>query len=391
MEYKDKILRFINHLIKDSTPNAPAWNIEHKLEGKKAAWNYIDGCMTKALLDVYYAESDEKYFDFVKQYIDYFLQPTDGSQGILGYKIEDYNCDNINMGKVLFDLYKKTGDDKYKAAIELLMSQLKKQPRISKGNFWHKQIYPNQVWLDGLYMVQPFYMAYEMTFNNKRNYKDIFIQFKNVYEIMREPKSGLYFHGYDESKSMFWANSKTGLSPNFWTRSIGWYAMALVDTLEQLDEQFFYEYETMQKWLKELLDNVHLHEEDNMFWQVTNRGDEEGNYLETSGSCAIAYAFMKGVRKGYLPEYYFRRGRQIFEAIVKNKLTIRGDKFELADICLVAGLGGMPGKGDYKERDGSFEYYISEPRVVNDAKGVAPFLFCFAEMLQKEQKKEDKR
>ena len=378
---QEKILEFIDHLIEESTPNAPAWNIEHKLMGKKAAWNYIDGCMTKAVLDVYYATANEKYFDFVENYIGFFLQ----SDGILGYKIEDYNCDNINMGKVLFDLYKKTKDEKHKKAINLLMKQLKTHPRISMGNFWHKLIYPNQVWLDGLYMVQPFYMAYEMNFNEKQNYKDIFAQFENARNIMRDSETGLYFHGYDESKSMFWANNSTGLSSNFWTRSIGWFAMALVDTLEQFDEQFFYEYETLQKWLKELLDAVLAYEYNNMFWQVTNKGNQEGNYLETSGSCAIAYSLMKGARKGYLPAFYFERGLNIFESVAKNKLTIKDGKIELADICLVAGLGGMPGQGDYKERDGSFEYYISEPKVSNDAKGVAPFLFCFAEVLQKKE------
>jgi len=374
-----KIIDFVDRLLATSTPDAPAWNVEHTLEGKPTKWNYIDGCMVKAILDLYYATGEQKYFNFAKQYIDFFLL-SDGT--ILGYSVDEYNCDNINMGKVLFDLYKATNEEKYKNAIELLQSQVLTQPRIEAGNFWHKQIYPNQVWLDGLYMVQPFYMDYEMIFNGKKNYQDIFRQFKNVYDIMRCKETGLFYHGYDESRQMFWADKETGLSKNFWTRSIGWFCMALVDTIEKLDEQFFYEYQTLQDYLKEALDAV-LKVADpasKMFYQVTNAADREGNYLETSGSCAIAYALMKGARLGYLPQYYYGYGKEIFDSVVAHKLVLTDDTFALKDICLVAGLGGMPGKGDYKLRDGTFEYYISEPKVDNDAKGVAPFLFAYAEV-----------
>jgi len=374
-----KINDFVDRLLASSTPDTPAWNVEHALENKPTKWNYIDGCMVKAILDLYYATGEQRYFYFAKQYIDFFLL-ADGT--ILGYSIDEYNCDNINMGKVLFDLYKITGEEKYKTAIELLFGQLLTQPRIDAGNFWHKQIYPNQVWLDGLYMVQPFYMDYEMLFNSKRNYQDIFRQFKNVYDIMRDKETGLFYHGYDESRQMFWADKETGLSKNFWTRSIGWFCMALVDTIEKLDEQFFYEYQTLQSYLKEALDAV-LKVADpttKMFYQVTNAGNRAGNYLETSGSCAIAYSLMKGARLGYLPTYYFDYGKEIFNSVAKHKLVLTDKTFALKDICLVAGLGGMPGKGDYKLRDGTFEYYISEPKVDNDAKGVAPFLFAYAEV-----------
>jgi unsaturated rhamnogalacturonyl hydrolase len=162
--------------------------------------------------------------------------------------------------------------------------------------------------------------------------------------------------------------------------------MALVDTAEKLDEQFFHEYESLQQWLRELLDAVLVYRDPQggLFWQVTNMGNREGNYLETSGSAAIAYACMKGARLGYLPEYYYDTGREIFGSIVKEKLVSGGDEFVLKDVCLVAGLGGMPGMGDYKERDGTYEYYISEPRVNNDAKGLAPFLFSYAEVIRRE-------
>ena len=378
-----KILDFVDGLMAASTPEAPAWNVEHtRSGGRPAKWNYVDGCMIKAILDLYYATGEQKYFDFAKQYVDFYLLD-DG--GILGYNVEDYNCDNINMGKVLFDLYRATQDEKYKTAIKLLYSQLEAHPRISTGNFWHKQIYPNQVWLDGLYMVQPFYMEYELLFGSGKGFEDAFNQFRHVYEIMRDPATGLMYHGYDESREMFWADKNTGLSPNFWTRSIGWYAMALVDTAEKMDEKAAQECKALQTHLRHVLDALLkvIDPETKMFYQVTNAGNREGNYLETSGTCAIAYSLMKGARLGFLPAEYFDYGKEIFEAVVKHKLVISDDGFILKDICLVAGLGGMQGKGGVKVRDGSYEYYISEPRVNNDAKGVAPFLFAYAEICRR--------
>lgn len=373
---------FLDNLMEKSTPSKPAWNIEHTLENKPPKWNYIDGCMIKAILEMYYISEEEKYINFADSFIDYYIN--DNGE-ILGYYLEDYNSDNINEGKVLFDLYRITKKEKYKKALDLLYSQIMTHPRTAEGNFWHKKIYPNQIWLDGLYMVQPFYMEYEMTFNNKKNYKDIFNNFKTVYETMKDKDTNLFYHGYDQTRESFWAHKETGLSQNYWTRSIGWYTMALVDTIEKLDEQFFYEYSTLQSYLKEVLDALLkvIDKESKMFYQVPNLGDVEGNYLETSGTCAIAYSLMKGARLGYLPKHYFDYGKEIFDSVVHNKLILKEDTFVLKDICLVAGLGGMPGKGDYKLRDGTYEYYISEPVVDNDAKGVAPFLLAFTESYRK--------
>ena len=375
MQQTKPITDFLAHLLATSTPVAPAWNIEQTRENKPTAWNYVDGCMIKAILDIYHATAEQKYFDFAKNYIDFYIQP-DGT--LLGYNVEDYNCDNINMGKVLFDLYDKTADPKYTQVIKLLYSQLEKQPRIKAGNFWHKQIYPNQVWLDGLYMVQPFYMAYEKTFGDGKNYDDILSQFKNVYSLMRDLQTNLLYHGYDESREMFWADKETGLSKNYWTRSIGWYTMALVDTAEKKEFPLFAEHlRSVAEGLLKVIDPA-----SKMFFQVTNAADRQGNYLETSGTCAIAYSFMKGARLGYLPQNYFTTGEEIFNAVATHKLVTENNNFVLKDICLVAGLGGMPGKGDYQPRDGTFEYYISEPKVNNDAKGVAPFLFAYSELLR---------
>ncbi len=371
---------YLNQMLDSSTPAAPIWNVEIILGNKKPHWNYIDGCMMKAVMDVYKVTKDEKYLKFATEFIDYYV---DDCGNILGYAKEDYNCDNINEGKVLFDLYNITGKDKYKLAADRLYAQLLEQPKTPSGNFWHKKIYPNQIWLDGLYMAQPFFMEYEMKFNQRKNYKESYQQFKNVFDLMKDEQTGLFFHGCDESKEMFWANKETGLSKNFWSRSLGWYAMALVDTLEKMDDQLFHEYMQMQNQLKSLLDALIKFQdaETGLFYQVTNMGDRVGNYLETSGSAAIAYVLMKAARLKFVPPYYFEYGKKIFDAILVYKLVLENEKLVLKDICLVAGLGGMAGKGDYKERDGTFEYYISEPRVNDDAKGVAPLLFAYAEVL----------
>ena len=215
------IEQYIDELIERSTLDVPVWNIEKAKNGLKAGWNYIDGCMILALLETYNTTGEKKYLDFADAFIDHRVQE-DGT--IAGYSVEEYNIDNVNAGKTLFQLYDITGKEKYKKAIDLIYSQIKGQPRTEEGNFWHKKIYPNQVWLDGLYMGQPFYMEYETRFNNREHYADIFSQFANVVKYMRDEETGLYYHGYDASKSIFWCDKETGLSKNFWLRALGWYS-----------------------------------------------------------------------------------------------------------------------------------------------------------------------
>ncbi|MDR2939000.1 MAG: glycoside hydrolase family 88 protein [Clostridiales bacterium] len=377
-----KILDFLDTWIEGSVPGRPLWNVEQILEGKGPKWNYVDGCMMLAIMKLYHATGYSKYFDFVKGFIDYFV---DADGGILGYLQEELNCDSINEGKVLFCLYRETGLEKYKKALDNLYGQIKKQPRNQYGSFWHKKIYEGQVWLDGLYMVSPFYMEYEIEFNNERNYKDVILQFENAQKFMRDKETGLFYHAFDASKKMFWADKETGLSKNFWLRSIGWYLMALVDTTEKIDKMLFYEYELLQGFLRGLIDSIlkFIDNKEYMFCQIPNLPGEKGNYFETSGSCAIAYSILKAVRLGYIPGYYYTVGEKIFNSVKQSKLDTTGGNFALKDICLVAGLGGMPGKGPYKLRDGTKEYYFSEPKVENDAKGLAPFLFAYSELLMK--------
>ena len=358
-----------------SKPDMPLWNIEAIKQGKKPSWNYIDGCMMVSLLELYKTTNEEKYLNFVKNYIDYYVHE-DGS--ILGYSKEKYSTDDVSETRVLFDLFAWTKEEKYSKAIELVHEQILSHPRTKEGNFWHKKIYPNQVWLDGLYMMQPFYTRYESERNRMQNYADIVSQYKTVYHIMRDKQTGLYYHGYDSSKTMFWADKETGLSQNFWLRSIGWWTVSLIDVFEYMNEQMFDERHTIMQLFKETVDSLLKFQdaETKMFYQVPNYPGREGNYLETSGSSMIAYAILKGVRLKALPQRYQEIGLGIFNGICTKYLTIKNEDLNLGGICLVAGLGPETNQ----RRDGSYEYYMSEPVVENDAKGVGTFIMAYTEV-----------
>ncbi len=363
---------YVLRLIEESSPERTAWNIEKIRQGKPVDWNYIDGCMITALLSMTEITGDKRYFDFAESFIDAFIGE-DGS--IRRYQKDKYNLDDINEGRVLFPLYEKTGKEKYRKAADLLKSQLDEQPRTPEGNFWHKLIYPNQVWLDGIYMAQPFYALYQKNFGDG-NFDDIVGQIENVRKAMFDEEKKLYYHGYDASKSIFWADPKTGCSRNFWLRSVGWFSVALADLLEILPAGE--DRDKLSAIFAELMDGVsrYADEETGMYWQVVDQVGREGNYLETSGSSMIAYAMMKGARMGFLPAEYADLGEKTFRGIVDRYLTFTDGGINLGGICLVAGLG----PADNLRRDGSYEYYISEPIVENDAKGVAPFLLSYTEI-----------
>ena len=368
--------KYIDELVEKSTVDVPAWNIEKALEGKAVGWNYIDGCMILALLEIYQTTGEEKYYEFANAFIDHRVRE-DGS--ISGYSVDEYNLDNVNAGKTLFALYDINGKEKYRRAIDLIYSQVQTQPRTAEGNFWHKKIYPNQVWLDGMYMAQPFYMEYETRFNGKKNYEDIFGQFHNVIEHMRDPKTGLYYHGYDASRTVFWCDKETGLSQNFWLRALGWYSMALLDTLDKCEvcRECEEEYEYLKQAFVDLTDSMlKLQDESGLWYQLPALGGKEPNYLETSGSAIMAYSLLKGVRLGFLPENYRVYGLKAFRGICNAYLKEKNGQLSLGGICLVAGLG----PADNPRRDGSFAYYVSEPVVEDDAKGVGPLLLAYTEM-----------
>ena len=368
----EEIDRYVLSLIAQSSPERTAWNVERMRAGLPASWNYIDGCMMTALLSMTDITGDRRYFDFAESFIDSFVSE---EGAIRTFKTEGHTLDDINEGRVLFPLYARTGKEKYKKAADFLRRQLDAQPRTEEGSFWHKQIYPNQVWLDGVYMAQPFAALYEKNFASG-DYSDIFRQISVVRDHMRDGKTGLYYHGYDASKKAFWCDPETGLSKNFWLRAIGWFSVALADLLEILPDSEGRDgiaavFRTLMEDVSKFAD-----EATGMYWQVVDQPGREGNYLESSGSSMLAYAMLKGARLGVLTAEYAAKGKKTFDGLVNTCLTFQDGQFCLDHICLVAGLGPE----DNRRRDGSYDYYISEPVVKNDAKGVAPFLLCYTEV-----------
>ena len=357
-----------------SAPDMPLWNIESIKQGKKPAWNYIDGCMTTSLLEMYKTTGEKKYLDFVISFISYYVHD-DGS--ILGYEPTKYSTDDVCESRILFDLYSFTGEEKYLKAIKLTYSQVEKHPRTKEGNFIHKAIYHDQIWLDGLFMMQPFYTRYQSTFGGK-DYSDIIKQFKNVRALMYDEKAGLYYHGYDSSRTLFWADKTTGLSKNFWLRSIGWFLVGLADVYGYIEEDHVEDRAAIKAIFTEAIAGILRYQDDEtkMFYQVPNFPKREGNYIETSGSAMVSYALLKGARLGMLDKEFAAKGAEIFNGIVKNKMSAENGDLNLKDICLVAGLGPE----NNTRRDGSYEYYISEPIVENDAKGVGPFIMAYTEI-----------
>lgn len=370
------IERYVERMMAESSPAEPLWNIEKIKSGKENGWNYVDGCMMHALLSLEKITGEERYYTFAENYLDYYVF-ADGS--IRGYKEEDYNLDNICEGRVLFDVYQRSGKEKYRKAIENLYGQIQRQPRTWEGNFWHKQIYPDQVWLDGLYMAQVFYIRYTTQMEDCRHYNDIRDQYRVVRQRMYDPETKLYRHGYDASKKAFWAQ-ENGCSLNPWLRSLGWFSASLIDVTSEIAPGHEAFYQEMCALARETAENLlpYIDKETNMLYQVPNQIGREGNYPETSGSAMIAYFYLKGARLGILDASYADVGAAIFASICRRYLTETDGKLNLGGICLVAGLGPE----NNRRRDGTYEYYISEPIVENDAKGLAPFLMCYTELLQ---------
>lgn len=338
-------------------------------------WTYDRGVITKGLENVWYNTGNPAYYNTIKTSMDAFVQE-DGS--IKGYKMDEYNIDHILTGRSLLMLYKVTGQKKYYQAAESLRRQLDKHPRTKEGGFWHKKRYEWQMWLDGLYMGQPFYAEWAATFHEPAAFDDIANQFVWMEKHSIDEKTGLLYHGWDESKQQAWANKETGKSPHFWGRAMGWYGMALVDVL-----QYFPESHPRQKELVAILNRLAQSvtsvqdKPTGLWWDIMNLPNYKNNYLEASASCMLTYTLAKGVRFGWLPDTYTRAANKGFKGILDKfiKTEPNGD-INLDGTVSVSGLGGNPDS----YRDGSFEYYMSEKVIRNDPKGVGAFIKCATEM-----------
>ncbi|MEI6554814.1 MAG: glycoside hydrolase family 88 protein [Paludibacter sp.] len=335
---------------------------------KKPKWDYCNGLELQAIYMVWKKTAEPKYFNYVKSYTDTIIA-SDGS--ITGYKLPDYNIDKLNSGKILFDLYAKTKEEKLKNAMDILRNQMKTHPRTNEGGFWHKKIYPNQMWLDGMYMASPYLAEYAYRFDEKELFDEVANQILTMAKHSYDLKTGLYYHGWDESRAQKWSNPQTGCSPNFWSRSMGWYMMAMVDVLDYLPKDHPKRAEII-KILNDLSKSLDKYRDPKtgMWYQVTDKVGAEGNYVESSGSAMFIYTWVKGAQKGYLPKEYLSKGLKAYDQFVKKFVKENPDgTISLTDVCSVAGLGGEP-----RYRDGSYEYYISEPKRDNDPKAVGPFI-----------------
>ena len=335
--------------------------------GGKLKWNYTPGLEMLAFLDV----GDN--VEYVDTWYEAIIRE-DGSVGA-NYKRSNYNVDHICPGRTLFKLYDLTGKQKYRAALDSIYMQVKTQPRTEAGAFWHKKIYPYQVWLDGFYMAQPFYAQYSARYLDpeaaEANFSDIAKQFAVAYDKCMDPSTGLLRHAWDESRSMFWANPETGQSDHAWGRALGWYMMALVDVLDWVPENHPAGTE-LKNILCTLLDKLQEYDDPatGMWYQVLDCPGREGNYIESTCSAMFTYVYLKAADKGYAPQYK-TYARKLYRKLVKTFIREEKDgTITLTECCAVAGLGGK------ENRRGDYDYYIHEKKCENDPKGVGPFIWA---------------
>lgn len=347
-----------------------SWQLDFQ---PKLKWDYCHGLELQAMLDVYDAYGDSKIYDYVLAYADTMIH-ADGT--IVTYKLHEYNIDRLNSGKFLFRIYDQTKEEKYKKAIDLLRSQLDTHPRNADGGFWHKKIYPNQMWLDGIYMASPFYAEYAYRNSRPRDYADVVNQFLAAARHTYDRQNGLYRHACDVSRKQRWADPVTGQSAHAWGRAMGWYAMAFVDALD-----FIPKHEAGRDSMLVILNNIatqvkRLQDQQTGVWyQVLDKSGAKGNYLESSCSAMFVYTLFKAVRMGYVDDSYLEVALKGYNGILKNFIEVDANGVvSLTRACAVAGLGGDP-----VYRSGSFEYYINEEIRSNDPKAVAPFIMASLE------------
>ncbi|WP_151737050.1 glycoside hydrolase family 88/105 protein [Paenibacillus tengchongensis] len=343
-------------------------------EWYRGKWSYDYGVILKGFELLWRLTGEEKYFRYIRDNMDDFIGE-DGS--IKGYRPDEYNIDHLNNGKLLFGLYKETGEEKYKLAAANLREQLRQHPRTSEGAFWHKQIYPYQIWLDGLYMGSPFYLEYLLAFEDGQGLEDVTKQFILCERHTKDAKTGLLRHAWDEQRVQPWCDPQTGQSPKVWGRSVGWFVMALADVLELLPQEHADNTELV-RILRDTLTALRKYQDaaSGVWYQVVNEGGRKGNYLEASASSMITYAIAKGLRLGVLDEEGWAETLEhAYAGLIDEFITVtKRGWVNLNKTCQVAGLGGD------ERRDGTYAYYISEPIITNDLKGLGAFLQACGEV-----------
>lgn len=339
---------------------------------KKPRWSYTNGLVLQGMAKEYERSGNQKLYDYIYEYADRMINPN-GS--INSYKLETYNLDMIKSGDIMFYLYNKTKENRFRLAMDTLHKQLEGQPTTSEGGYWHKKIYPYQMWLDGIYMAEPFHAKYAINYLDDSNHAEslnkVVLQFDLIEKHSRDPETGLYYHGWDESKEQRWADNTTGLSSQFWSRGMGWYSMAMVDIIELLPPSHPGR-DRIINYLNRFAESITKYQDASGTWyQIVNLPDKEGNYKEASGTSMFTYSLVKGVKMGYLPKDYLIIAEKAYAGILKEFITVEENGIvNLNRCCAVAGLGGNP------YRDGSYDYYIGEEIRPNDPKGSGPFIMA---------------
>ncbi|MDR0486786.1 MAG: glycoside hydrolase family 88 protein [Treponema sp.] len=354
-----------------------ARSVMNRYVPEQMQWHYEHGLVLQSIFLLGRKTGQEEFCRYVKEMYDTKITP-EGE--IRTYREGEFNLDQINPGKSLFLLYKKYGEEKYRKAIEKLREQLRNHPRTDSGGFWHKQIYPRQMWLDGLYMQGPFYAQYAAEYGNEADFDDAAHQFVLIESKARDTKTGLLYHAWDESREQLWANPDTGCSPHFWGRALGWYCMALADALDFIPPSCPKQSEALEAIAKRLFTPLlkHRDADSGLWYQVMDRGESAGNYTESSASSMFVYFLLRMIRRIMFSNNdaapLRAAAEKAYQGLLEHKVQEDpSGELHLTGICKVAGLGGTP------YRDGSYEYYVNEPQADDDFKGVGPFILASME------------
>jgi len=344
-----------------------------KGSARPANWNYEIGVTMMGIWGLWEKTRDSVYVKYVKKIVDHFVT---AEGNIRTYDLADYNADHILTGRLVLRLHDAYKDPKYKKAADLLRKQIDWQPRNRAGGFWHKLKYPAQMWLDGLYMIEPYYAEYTKRFGSKDAYADIVHEFVLMEQKARDPKTGLIYHGWDESRQQFWADKQTGLSQSFWSRAMGWYHVALVEVLDVMPANH-----PERKKLLEILNRLTIaiarfqDKPSGVWWQVTDKGGAEKNYLESSASAMFVYAMARAINKGYTSPAFRTVVQKGYAGLLKEFVVKDAEgRTHFTKTVAVGGLGGSP------NRNGSYAYYMSEPVRSDDLKAIGPFMLAALEM-----------
>ncbi len=359
IEYKALLADLVDAALQDCRPDT-------------ARWNYETGLLLYALREASKRQLGDSR-DIALQNIAEALVAPDGS--IVGYRIDEFNIDQINAGKFLLAMWEDSGEKRYRIAVETLLEQLSRHPRTPSGSYWHKKIYPNQIWLDGLYMFGPFAARCAAEFSSPARFDDICLQLFHVRDSMKDDTTGLYYHAMDESRLMPWSNPETGLSPHIWGRAVGWLSMALIDVLDWLPEHHPSRPAVIAMYRDLMKSIIAVQGGSGLWFQILNMAGKPGNYLEESASAMFTYSLFKGIRKGLLESATSAESAEKALAAIKDRFISRDTqgRVHVSGICKVAGLGGNP------YRDGSYAYYMSEPVVSDDYKGTGPLILALCE------------